>query len=253
MKLLSLKTPILKMHPHPQPVMTPGPEAGALGFVVTTLLPVWLFGLVTGLMFPRQAVLSDVRAWLCSAAASAVSLGARSTLLSQAMMFINGALFVQSLWFRFTEPGTFTALVARVAGALGLALPANAPSKGEAAARDVPDAGEEVSTWYISRKDLDFFVERTSGRGDVAAGPWETIVEKDIPGVVKYHSQRRTCKDIRKTEYLSTSITTDTTPHEVRCHWCTYVSDAQSNVRLWHKRLSSCLVSARACRPDTFS
>lgn len=205
-------------HPHRFAPEAPELEAGALGFVVTTLLPVWLFGLVTGLMFPRQPVLSDLRAWLCSAAASAVSLGARSTLLSQAMMFINGALFVQSLWYRFTEPGTFTALVARAAAALGLPAPASS-GKGDSDAREAPAvaADDEASAWYITRKDLDFFLQRTSDRSDAAVGPWETIVEKDIPGVVKYHSKRRTCKDIRKTEYLSTSLTADTSPHEVRC------------------------------------
>ena len=75
-------------------------SSGPARFFVTTILPVWVFGLFTGLLFPRQEALSSVGAFVASAVASAVSMGTRSTLLSQIMMFVNGAMFIQSLWYR---------------------------------------------------------------------------------------------------------------------------------------------------------
>jgi hypothetical protein len=188
-------------------------DANAFVFFLTTLFPVWIFGLVTGLLCPRQPVLSDIRAWIGTAAAGAVSLGARSTLLSQAMMFVNGAMFVQSLWYRFTEPGTFRGLCARLAAWFGVTLSPRAGTSTD----DEANVGEEgdVKTWYITTDDLDVFVDRTSNDSHLSAGSWETIVDKAIQGVVKYHSKRRTLKSTGKTEYLSTSITANSSPHEV--------------------------------------
>jgi hypothetical protein len=80
------------------------------------------------------------------------------------------------------------------------------------------DVGQEgdVKTWYITKDDLDFFVNRIESDSHFSARPWETIVDKAIPGVVKYHSMRRMLQTTGKTEYLSSSITADSTPHEVR-------------------------------------
>lgn len=73
------------------------------------------------------------------------------------------------------------------------------------------------SGWFIDASDLDFFVSRVE-RGDapVRASNWEPLLQKQIPGELVYHAYRRMLKDIRKTEYLSTSVTADTSPHEVR-------------------------------------
>jgi hypothetical protein len=189
-------------------------DANVVAFFLTTLLPLWIFGLMTGLICPRQPVLSDVRAWLGTAAAGAVSLGARSTLFSQAMMFVNGAMFVQLLWYRFTEPGTFRGLCARIAALFGVTSSPRAAASNDGEA-DVGQEGD-VKTWYITKDDLDFFVNRIESDSHFSARPWETIVDKAIPGVVKYHSMRRMLQTTGKTEYLSSSITADSTPHEVR-------------------------------------
>jgi fluoride ion exporter CrcB/FEX len=191
-------------------------SSNALGFFVTTILPVWLIGLVTGLLVPRHApVLSDVRAFLGSGFVGAVSMGTNSTTLSQFMMFVNGAMFVQSLWYGWTEPGTFHSLCGRVGQLFGVT---EAKRKEEELIPVVQRAGSVTKAWYIDEGDLKFFRSRVEQEGGVLnAGPFETMIEKDIPGLLKYQSQRRMLKDIKKTEYLTTSITADSTPHEVRC------------------------------------
>lgn len=180
-------------------------------FLLTTILPVWISGLVIGLLVPRHApVLSDVRAWLGTGILGWVSLGAKSTTLSQIMMFVNGAMFIQSLWYRWTEPGTFHGLCARVFGSK-----AAAPGKDGSSVAADQRAEDDGKAWHIDEHDLEFFRSRVE-RGEVQnAGPWETMLEKDIPGALKYHSQRRMLKDIKKTEYLTTSITADSRPQEV--------------------------------------
>ena len=73
------------------------------------------------------------------------------------------------------------------------------------------------SGWYIDASDLEFFVSRVERRdAPVRASNWEPLLQKQIPGEMVYHAYRRMLKDIRKTEYLSTSVTADTSPHEVR-------------------------------------
>jgi hypothetical protein len=78
-------------------------------------------------------------------------------------------------------------------------------------------AADCEKTWYISESDLEFFRARVERKdAPVRADAWEPLMTKQIPGVLIYKAYRRLLKDIRKTEYLSTSITTDTSPHEVR-------------------------------------
>lgn len=185
--------------------------SNSIAFFLTTILPVWLVGLVTGLLAPRQAVLSDVRAFATTAAVGALSFGVRSTLLSQIVTFINGVMFIQSLWYRWTNPGTFHRLCASAARAIGVPLGKDkGTSDGNAYQPSKP------AEWYVTEDDLETFLRRTGTDPVANAGAWESIVDKEISGKLKYQSQRRMLRDIRKTEYISTSISVDTTPQEVR-------------------------------------
>jgi hypothetical protein len=186
--------------------------SNALGFFIFSILPAWLFGLLTGLLAPRQPVLSDARAFVSTAAIGAVSLGTRSTLLSQMLMFFNGVIFVQTLWYRWTDPGTFHRLCAIAARAVGVPLGTETDVDDRAS---VQLDKRRTSSWYVDENDLKFFRARAETSTAPNAGAWETLVDKQIPGVLKYHARRRALKDVKKTEYLSTSVTSDSTPHEV--------------------------------------
>lgn len=79
---------------------------------------------------------------------------------------------------------------------------------------DAVEAGEKK--WFIDESDLEFFISRVEGTAPVRADAWEPLLQKQIPNELVYRAYRRMLKDIRKTEYLSTSITCDTSPQEVR-------------------------------------
>lgn len=66
---------------------------------------IWIVGLCIGMIFPRQPVLSNLRGFVFSALGLAVGLGAHSPVLSRFAMLINGAIFIQSLWYKWTDPG----------------------------------------------------------------------------------------------------------------------------------------------------
>lgn len=74
--------------------------------------------------------------------------------------------------------------------------------------------------WFVDESDLQFFITRVEGTAPVRADAWEPILQKQVPGELVYRAYRRMLKDIRKTEYLSTSITCDTSPMEVRTSCC---------------------------------
>lgn len=69
---------------------------------------VWIVGLCIGLIFPRHKQLATLRGLLISSLTVVIGLGAHSQVLSRLAMLINGAIFIQSLWYRWTDPGAFT-------------------------------------------------------------------------------------------------------------------------------------------------
>jgi hypothetical protein len=147
----------------------------ALSFFLTTILPVWLIGLVTGLLFPRQPVLSDVRAFLATSVLGAGAVGTRSTVLSQVMMFVNAFTFVQSMWFRWTPPGTFHRLCASVLGTVGLTGKAELETDDDPQLQ-APQPGAAV--WHVDESDLKFFRNRVESTSVPNAGAWEVMLEK---------------------------------------------------------------------------
>ena len=211
-----------------------------LQFCLTTLLPVWLFGLATGLLCPRAASVQQSLLGAVLSGAGTVSVGGKSPLLSQVMIFINGLMLLHCIWYRFTPPGTAHDLVRafaqRVPGLNRLVEPVYVGKSGQQA-----DHGEDgtvhdrqheqrndssggSASWPVDESDLAFFKSRVEQDSVPLAASWETMIQKEVPGVLKYHSQRRMLNDIKKTEYMTTSVTTDSTPREVwrllACIWC---------------------------------
>eukprot|EP01025_Chloroclados_australasicus_P046134 TRINITY_DN50909_c0_g1_i1.p1 TRINITY_DN50909_c0_g1~~TRINITY_DN50909_c0_g1_i1.p1 ORF type:complete len:231 (+),score=29.04 TRINITY_DN50909_c0_g1_i1:30-695(+) len=74
---------------------------------------------------------------------------------------------------------------------------------------------DKAASWYVTEDDLNFFRRRVEQKEAINATKWETIVEKSLPGELEYIAQRRTLRDIGKTEYLSVSVTKDKAPQEV--------------------------------------
>ena len=66
---------------------------------------VWLVGLCVGLIFPRHKQLSNFRGFILSALTIGLGVSAHSQVVSRLAMLINGAIFFQSLWYRWTDPG----------------------------------------------------------------------------------------------------------------------------------------------------
>lgn len=245
-----------------------------IGRSVVSASHVWIVGLCIGMIFPRHKQLANLRGFVFSALTAVIGLGGSSfpagQLLSRLAMLINGAIFIQSLWYRWTDPGarlyhTLLAsyLLVYVAVLLivsfrtplcfkiwGTLQPSNAQrllngcstvagtfhrlwgslvssftgtlNKPDGLMRQaqpgVAGAQGNERKWFVDESDLEFFIARVEGRAPVRAGAWEPLQRKQIPGELVYHSHRRMLTDIRKTEYLSTSITSDTSPQEVRSY-----------------------------------
>ena len=89
-------------------------------------------------------------------------------------------------------------------------------------------------SWYVTSSDLDFFRYHAEGSGATSgASPWEVLMEKEIPNVLRYTAWRRLLPS-GKTEYKSISVGPDATAEEfmdlyldddVRPSWDTLISD----------------------------
>lgn len=187
-----------------------------LSFILE-ISPLWLFGLLIGFLSPKQPLLSDFKSFVASCVGVALGLSAQSNFVLKAMMCLHGTVFIQTLWLRNTDPGTFhrylESILASIAG--------NAADTGKSgrskdhAAESAPD--EDENEWLITDADLDFFRARVERKdAPIRAEPWQLMVNKTLPNELQYSAYRRILKDIKKTEYLSVSITTNSTPHEVR-------------------------------------
>jgi hypothetical protein len=183
---------------------------------VTAAWPVWLLGVFVGMLLPRQTVFTDGFT-LALSSLGAVGTSAVSSMLSQAMMCVHGAMFIQSLWYKWTSPGTFHALCSRVFPSIDWPV----GRKGDAAVGEdaAPAEIDQEANFFITEDDLRFFVDRCEKDSTPDADKWdsaETIVNKSVPDELTYVAKRRMLRDIKKTEYKSISVTADTTPQEVR-------------------------------------
>lgn len=178
--------------------------------------PLWLVGLLIGFLSPKQPLLSDFKSFLASCLGVALGLSAQSNVVLQAMMCLHGMVFIQTLWLRNTDPGTFHRYLESVLAAIaGTANEVGKPGVGKDILTERA-SDETEKAWYITDADLDFFRARVERQdAPIRAEPWQLMVDKAIPDVLRYRAYRRMLKDIRKTEYLSVSTTRNSTPHEV--------------------------------------
>jgi hypothetical protein len=71
-----------------------------------------------------------------------------------------------------------------------------------------------MDAWYVGEKDLAFFKYHAVDSGPCeGASDWQLMMDKDIPGFVRYTSWRRTLPD-GKTEYKSVTISPNATSRE---------------------------------------
>lgn len=92
----------------------------------------------------------------------------------------------------------------------------------------------EEDSWYVTSSDLEFFRYHAEGTGATSgASPWELLMEKEIPNVLRYRAWRRLLPS-GKTEYKSITVGPDATAEEfmdlyldddVRPSWDTMIVD----------------------------
>ena len=178
--------------------------------------PLWLVGLLIGFLSPKQPLLSDFKSLVASCLGVALGLSAQSDVVLKTMLCLHGMVFIQVLWLRNTDPGTFHRCLESVLAVIA----GNATEIGKSGAAKErvvePAVGCVEESWFITDADLDFFQARVERQdAPIRTEPWQLMVNKTIPDALQYRAYRRLLKDIKKTEYLSVSITSDSTPHEV--------------------------------------
>ena len=186
----------------------------SVGQFLISAVPVWLLGALIGLLLPRPRWLS-FSSVKTSAFFATAEVAARLSIFGRLAMCFHGFMLIRGLWFRFTSPGTFRRCCYALSQLLqgqGWNYPPNVDIvESEVSTEEIKDA--DSVQWCVGEADLTFFRDRTQDAG-VTAGPWEKILEKEIPGQLKYVAWRRSL-NTRKTEYKSITITADATPKEV--------------------------------------
>ncbi|GLC44317.1 hypothetical protein PLESTB_000482700 [Pleodorina starrii] len=179
--------------------------------VLVAVLPVWLLGALTGYLLPRPASAKPQGATSWALFLSGVS-------FRRWFVLYHLVVIVRDVWKQYTAPGTFRAFVKAIANwAAGKGFYFEFPPV--AADDAIADIGATKSTrdpdnWYVTQKDLAFFQYHMEQDGDCpGASPWELMMEKDIPHVMKYTAWRRTLAN-GKTEYKSLTYSGDATAQE---------------------------------------
>lgn len=178
--------------------------------VLAAILPVWLLGALTGYLLPRPSSKS-------SSSSASWALVVNSSNLRWCAALWHLGLVVRDVWKQYTAPGTFRAFCRAVIGwARGKGFVFHVPT---IQAEAIPDLGSTQSTrdadnWYVTQKDLAFFRYHMEQNGEASgASAWELMMDKDLPGVVRYQAWRRTLAN-GKTEYKSVTISPDATAQE---------------------------------------
>lgn len=173
---------------------------------VWAILPVWLFGAVTGYLMPRPR-------WASFNLSYFILTG---TNVRSAILAWQGLLIIRELWYKITDPGTFRHFCKAVAlFACGQGWHFDFPSAYKPGVPTACDANASFNdNWYVTEKDLGFFQYHAEGTGATqGAGPWEIMMEKTIPNVMTYIAWRRVLPN-GKTEYKSNTICADATAEE---------------------------------------
>lgn len=183
---------------------------------VWQLVLLWALGAVIGWLLPRPK--STPSSWLNIASAFSPTSWRRVALAW------HGAIIMREIWYHYCCPGTFRRLAAAVMNlAAGKGWHFDFPSASQpGAVQGTPcdpklaevDSGAD-NAWYVTAKDLEFYkrsVETTAAptRENPA---WEVLMDREIPGVVKYTAWRRYLAN-GKTEYKSITVSPDVTAEE---------------------------------------
>lgn len=180
----------------------------ALWQVFCAVLPVWIFGAITGYLLPRPSKVEPTNPWVLFFTGAHFRKFAISYHL---------AVIVRDVWNTYTSRGTFRAVAKAVwrwccGKGFYFEFPAvEAESIAELAGSSV--SLRDSDNWYVTQKDLAFFQYHADGGECPGASAWELMMEKDVPNVVKYTAWRRTLAS-GKTEYKSITYSPDATPEE---------------------------------------
>jgi hypothetical protein len=136
-------------------------------------------------------------------------------ILSRTLLVCHAALILREIWKHCTHPGTFRGLARATVQWLSgngwtFSWPAHAvaTSKATEAAEASPERKDD---WYVGEKDVAFFkYHAVEGGPCTGASEWQLMMDKDVPGFVRYTSWRRTLAD-GKTEYKSVTISPNAT------------------------------------------
>ncbi|KAF8067289.1 RRP45A [Scenedesmus sp. PABB004] len=176
------------------------------------LLQMWAVGLALGLLLPRPKWLSGGRS-----AALLSFPGFRS--LRNIALACHAALILRETWRAIAHPGTARGLLrATLQWACGNGWTFTWPAHGAVAAAtaggQAAACGQRMDSWYVGEKDLAFFRYHALEDGPCeGAGPWEPMMSRDVPGLVRYASWRRVLPS-GKTEYKSVTISPGATARE---------------------------------------
>ncbi|CAL5219821.1 g1733 [Coccomyxa viridis] len=197
-------------------------------------LTFWLLGAVVGLLLPRPK-------WLATSSFLGPSAfySPAGVLVRRLSLLFQGLYILREVWFHFTLPGTFSAIILAIMGlCTGQGWKFQLPQREGRLRRirskkDVRGNGDEGSQWYVGDQDLEFFKERVEVPGEVkGAGPWEHMMYKDF-GSFTYEAWRRSLTN-GKTEYKSVTVAEDSTAEEfmdfyldddTRATWDTMISE----------------------------
>mmetsp|Transcript_37023 Transcript_37023/g.82299 ORF Transcript_37023/g.82299 Transcript_37023/m.82299 type:complete len:474 (+) Transcript_37023:167-1588(+) len=178
--------------------------------VLLAVLPIWLFGAVTGYLLPRPK-------WASEKPLSWTTFFVNTSGLRKFFLAWHGFLILREVWYKITDPGTFRRFCkAVVLWVCGQGWHFDFPSADQPGvpAGFANNTVADKDNWYVTEKDLAFFQYHGEGSGALqGAGPWELLMEKDITNTLKYTSWRRVLPN-GKTEYKSITICPDASAEE---------------------------------------
>lgn len=185
----------------------------ALAQVLITVLPIWVFGALVGLLLPRPRWMSSG-----SQASAVLHFTPAGTLFRRLALAYHGLVLLREVWYYWTAPGTFRMFLLAtwhwICGkGFDFRWPTRVTEQALEAAEELSSASS-ASSWYVTEKDLAFFKYHAVEDGPTAgAGKWEIMLDKELPNVLRYQAWRRTLPN-GKTEYKSVTICPDATAQE---------------------------------------
>ncbi|KAG1674613.1 hypothetical protein FOA52_001862 [Chlamydomonas sp. UWO 241] len=170
------------------------------------LLILWITGIFMGLLLPRP---SGWRGLSMPASFVLSSSGLRNLVVAGQGFFI-----VRDVWYQMVETGTFRRFCKAVLlWACFQGWHFDFPSS-ERPGAPMGCSSSADEDWYVTEKDLAFFQYHGEGDGGTqGAGPWELMMEKEIPGTLKYTGWRRVLPN-GKSEYKSSTTVPNATAEE---------------------------------------